>query len=334
MDVRQRDRGVQRPVAARRRSGSWAVLGPAGGGARGCPGPGSRRAGSRRMRAEAGASSGARASWPDRGARGDAGRRTAHRGRSRACDGCPRFGRNPGPGGRPASMGRRTRRPRRKLRRGRPRGGGDPGPARRAPSPPSTQATPGVAAIRSRAVDAIGFPGGIDVGHLVVADGQCPAAEGVEDLAERARPDREEAGLVRSTRLIGTGRRTFHMRRTQGRPTRAAPADRAASSSGAQASSSSPTKRAESQPDGPKRWGSETEMRQVDQREGGPLGFQHLGRGLGDPLRVGAPRKGPRRRGTGARPGGLPVVRRGRPACRRCRRPCCRRRRNAASASR
>ncbi len=73
---------------------------------------------------------------------------------------------------------------------------GDPGPSSPRPSPSSTRATPGVDGDQLAGPGAIGLTAGVDVGQLMVADGEGPAAEGVEDLAERARPDREQAGLA------------------------------------------------------------------------------------------------------------------------------------------
>ena len=52
---------------------------------------------------------------------------------------------------------------------------------------------PAPAASRSRTAVQVGRIGDVDVGHLVVADGEGAAAERVEDLAERAGADLQAA---------------------------------------------------------------------------------------------------------------------------------------------
>ena len=63
-------------------------------------------------------------------------------------------------------------------------------------SPARTRATPGSAGQHVAHARQVGGVGDVDVGQLVVADGEGPAAERVERLAERARPDVQQAGLA------------------------------------------------------------------------------------------------------------------------------------------
>ena len=123
------------------------------------------------------------------------GRGTARRGRSPASGGCRPSGRSRGPGRRRARTGRRTRRRARTGRRSRPIADGRARPRARA-SPDRSRATP---ARRQEVADPgdVGRVPDVDMGDLVVADGERPAGERVEDLAERAGADRR-AGRPRA----------------------------------------------------------------------------------------------------------------------------------------
>ncbi len=125
------------------------------------------------------------------------------------------------------------------------------------------------------------------MGQLVVADGQRPAAECVEDLAERARPDREQAGLAQhaidrhrpadvDVAVLADDPHTGPGR-SGGVDQRGAGVVQLADQPGHVAARR------------PEALGIVIEVRQVDQRQVGPLGLQHLGRCPGDPLRAGQP---------------------------------------------
>ncbi len=137
-------------------------------------------------------------------------------------------------------------------------------------SPASTRATPGSPAISSRARDAIVRPGDVDVGEL---DGRRRRSRGCRTCRASRRTGpagRSDSPASRSTRFREIGRFTSTWPYSLTTQTRA-PTARAASSSGAQASSSSRTSRAMSQPRRAEPLRVVVEVRQVDQRQVGPL---------------------------------------------------------------
>ena len=104
----------------------------------------------------------------------------------------------------------------------------------------------------------------------MVADGEGPAAERVERLAERDRAGRSGVPPVRKTRLSRIGRETSQWPYSLTTQTRA-PASPAASSSGAHASSSSRTRRGMSRSGRTEALRVVVEMRQIDQCQVGPF---------------------------------------------------------------
>ena len=191
-----RCRPIHRTEPGRRRSGSDGRSGP-GGEAVAAPAPASRRAGSRRTACGTRASSGPVA---DHAALGPAESRVEEQ-LARVVAGLAVDVDCPGEVGGRRSSSQKDRRTRRRARRGRP---ARPLVDGRGRSRPLVAArTRRDAGHRrqdvSRLARIVGLAD-IDVGQLMVADGEGPAAERVQDLAERAGAD-SEAGLAQASRF-------------------------------------------------------------------------------------------------------------------------------------
>ena len=179
----------------------------------------------------------------------------------------------------------------------------DPGRARAARRPPAPARRRASRRSASRTRARSSGSGDVDVGKLVVADGEGPAAEGVEDLAERARAGpraarprgaRDSAGSAGSTSTVAVLADDPDPRPdgSGGVEQRGAGVVQLADQPGHVAAG-----RAEP-------LGVVVEVRQVDQRQVGPLRFAapRPTRGRSSRCR-GARRPVPRRCGTGSGPG-------------------------------
>ena len=220
-----------------------------------------------------------------------------------------------GAGGRRARTDRRTRRPAREQDQlARPLVVA--GRSRARSSPARTRATPGSAAEHVAHPRHVGRVARRRRGRAGGRRRRRPGWRTVSSCSPNGPRRTASSPASRSTRFGSTGRDTSQWPYSLTTQTRA-PTAAAASSSGAQASSSSPTSRGHVAAGGPEPLRVVVEVRQVDERQVGPLVAQHVGGRGGDPLRARQPGHRPPEGGERERAELAASARRpARPACR------------------
>ena len=147
---------------------------------------------------------------------------------------------------------------------------------------------PGMAAISSRARCAIVGSGRRRRGPADGRRRRTPGCRTCRGSRRTGRAGREQAGLAEDAVQIRTGRRDVAMAVLADDPD-PRPDGRAASSNGAQAVVQLADEPGHVAARGAEPLGVVIEVRQVDERQVGPLGLEHRGRRTGDPLGAGQP---------------------------------------------